>query len=62
MGNVGQMSTMEREILMSRESENIVRQWEEQKIIKREGDKLDKMFKRIAEGMKPKPKPKKKKK
>lgn len=47
---------------MSRESENIVRQWEEQKIIKREGDKLDKMFKQLAEGMKPKPKPKKKKK
>ena len=47
---------------MSKESENIVRQWQEQKMLQREGDKIHKMFKQLAEGMKPKPKPKKKKK
>ena len=47
---------------MSKESENIVRQWQEQKMLQREGDKINRMFKQLAEGMKSKPKPKKKKK
>ena len=57
---------MERKILMSRESENIVRQWEEQKQIQKQGDPMLKIMRQL---MKPQPnrnqtaaKPQKKKK
>lgn len=54
MGHGWQMPKMEREILMSKESENIVRQWEEQKQIQ----KMDKPFMKLfMEVSKPKPQP-----
>lgn len=40
---------------MSRESENIVRQWEEQKQIQKQGDPMLKIMQQL---MKPAPKPK----
>ena len=57
---------MEREILMSKESENIVRQWEEQKQVQKQGDPMLKIMQKL---MRPQPlrnqtaaKPQKKKK
>jgi hypothetical protein len=40
---------------MSKQSENIVRQWEEQKEIQKQGDPIMKILMQVA---KPKPKPK----
>ena len=44
-----QMSTMERKVLiMSRESENIVRQWEEQKQMEKQNSQLEKLILKVV--------------
>lgn len=55
MDNSRPWAQMERKILMSRESENIVRQWEEQKQIQKQGDPMLKIMQQL---MKPAPRPK----
>ena len=66
MGNDWPLPTMEGKILMSKESENIVRQWAEQKQIQKNGDPMLNLMRKL---MKPQPnrnqtasKPQKKKK
>ena len=43
---------------MSRESENIVKQWEEQKAMQQQGNQLEKLIIQMVKPTKPKPKPK----
>jgi hypothetical protein len=56
------MSQMERKILMSRESENIVSQWEEQKRMGKEKTSLEQILIKMIKAPAPKKKAPKKKK
>jgi len=58
MGDGWPLPKMEGKILMSRESENIVKQWEEQKAMQQQGNQLEKLIIQMVKPTKPKPKPK----